>query len=56
MERNILKKSDYELIIVKPNNTFLYVYDMTIIDETKGFEIIEATDEELEVFNKLITF
>ena len=47
---------DYDYVIVDPNNVFVFVYDMTIMEETKGFEIIEATNEELEVFNQLITF
>jgi len=46
----------YDYVIVDPENVFIFVYDMTIMEETKGFEIIEATDEELEVFNQLITF
>jgi len=47
---------DYDYVIVDPNNVFVFVYDMTIMEETKGFEIIEANDEELEVFNQLIAF
>lgn len=51
-----LNLTEFDYIIVEPNYTFLFVYDMNIIDETIGFGIIEATEEELKIFNKLIKY